>query len=674
MLLKYSISIMVYSFMSAICFSQNSIVAKSFVKDNVVYIRYLPDNSVSLKKCLLKGYEIKKISWSSNEKPDSVAFKNVPIAFTIKPADKTSFEWEIMVDKYDEASFLFNYLFESNDSKNKDPEMAFGLAMLSCDFNTELAKTCGLFIKDDKPLDGKSAYIIQPADVQLRKTIAPAIIVVNAAKNDELKNIDTLKIKTHKKEVKLFWNEKILNGNYAGYWIERSEDGKIFVVLNKKPHIQVNTQYEKDKKDIYYNDTITEYGKTYYYRVKGLNHFGVTGNYSNVVECKLIKPLDEFPLIDSVHLVRDSTLQICWHMPDKFDLKELKGYNLYRSINIKGEYKKINSQLILSNEKKHSDPLAKESNYYIIVAYNNYGDSASSHPFMGLVPDKFPPKTPAGLKGKIDTTGKVVLTWSPNKENDLLGYRIFKNNATNEEKVEITKTFIKDTAFRDTITLETLTEEVYYYITAVDKVYNNSKISAPVKLKRPDKIKPVEAQIKSITHNDSSIALNWTLSTSKDVIKYELYRKKSDANFEKIKEWNNNTDSIFIDTKLEYANYYTYQIKTWDDDGNFSISTPIIHYYDSRVRKQIKDIKFEINNEKKLVVLNWKYSEKELYNFVIYKAKKGEAPKAIKTLKPNEFYFEDKDVMLGNKYVYQIKANFISGSESYISDEITIDF
>lgn len=168
------------------------------------------------------------------------------------------------MDKYDEASFLVNYLFEPNTGKNKDPEMAFGLAMLSCDFNVELAKASGLFIKDDKPLDGKSAYLIQPADVQLRKTIAPAIIIVNASQNDELKNIDTLKIKTHRKEVKLFWNEKILKGHYASYWIERSEDGKNFTLLNTKPHIQLITKYEKDKKDICFNDTMTQYGKTYY--------------------------------------------------------------------------------------------------------------------------------------------------------------------------------------------------------------------------------------------------------------------------------------------------------------------------------------------------------------------------------------------------------------------------
>jgi hypothetical protein len=310
-----------------------------------------------------------------------------------------------------------------------------------------------------------------------------------------------------------------------------------------------------------------------------------------------------------------------------------------------------------------------------VVAYNNYGDSATSHPMMGLVPDKTPPKTPLGLNGKVDTLGRVILTWKANKETDLQGYRIFRNNDVREELVEITKLIFNDTIFNDTISLETLTEEVYYSITAVDMVYNNSPYAKSVKLKRPDKIKPVEAQFINVIHNDTSIIAKWIPSTSKDVLRYELFRKSEKTNFVKIKEWKaeNKMDSI-IDSQLEYANYYTYQIKVLDDDGNYSVSTSGSHYYDSRVRKPIKKIKHKVDLEKKTISLDWEYPEMELYNFVIYKAKKDEPLKIIKTLKPTVFSFEDKDTSPGNKYVYRIKANFNSGAESFISNEIIVEY
>jgi hypothetical protein len=389
----------------------------------------------------------------------------------------------------------------------------------------------------------------------------------------------------------------------------------------------------------------------------------------------LIKPLDAFPQADSTHLLNDTAMQIHWHMPSDFNLKELKGYNVFRSQEADKNYKKINSELIFSSSKFYIDYFPNSSNYYKVVAYNSYGDSAASHPLMGLIPDKTPPKTPIGLDGKIDTLGRVILSWKPNKESDLMGYRIFRNNAMNEELVEITKVIFNDTLFKDTITLETLTEEVFYSITAVDHVYNNSPFAKPVKLKRPDKIKPVEAQFASIIHNDTAITIKLISSTSADVTRYELYRKSENNNFEKINEWkvSDKKDSI-VDSKLEYATYYTYQIKVFDDDGNFSTSTSAPHYYDTRVRNAIKKINYKIDVEKKTIILNWEYPEKELYSFVIYKAKKEEPLKIIKTLKPNVFSYEDKDLYIGNKYVYRIKAHFNSGAESFISDEINIEF
>lgn len=661
--------------MSAACFSQNSIVAKAFVKSGSIYLRFVPNNNSSLHLCLSKGYVIKRINWENNELPDSTKFRSASSIHYTKAINKDSQEWAVLTNKFEEAGFLYNCLYEPLNNKNANPSIAFGLAMLSCDFNVELAAATGLFFKDENVIAAKYAYSIQPADATLKKTIKPAIIIVNANRDDELKNIDSLKITTRRKEVKLFWNELELKSYYTGYFIERSEDGKTFSPLNKKPHIQVRTQYEKNKTDISYNDTITEYGKTYFYRVRGLGFFGVHGNYSNIVQCKLIKPLDDFPQADSTHLLHDTALQVNWHMPINFNLKELKGYHIYRSSDIDGTYKRINKELLFKEAKNFTDYFPNPSNYYKVVAYNNYGDSAFSHPMMGLIPDKTPPQTPIGLKGKIDTLGNVMLSWKPNHEKDLMGYRIFRNNALNEELVEITKIIFNDTVYKDSITLETVTEEVYYSITALDKVYNNSPFATPVKLKRPDKIKPVEAQFVSVIHNDTSIIVKWISSTSKDVQRYELFRKTAKTDFEKIKEWTveNKIDSM-VDVKLEYANEYTYQIKVVDDDGNFAVSTSPSHYYDARVRKPIKQIKYKIDLEKKIIVLNWDYSEKDVYSFVIYKAKKEEPLKIIKTLKPNVFSFEDKDLYIGNKYVYRIKANFNSGAESFMSDEVIVDF
>lgn len=655
--------------------AQNFVAAKSFVKNKTVYLRCVPNNIATLDYCKEKGFTIKRIVWESNTLPDSTNFRTAPTLFYIKPFNKENKEWDTLSGSSPEAAFLYSILYEPGNSTNVNTNMAFGLAMLSCDFDVNLAKAAGLFYKDENLPNGKYAYLIQPTESKIVGKIKPAVVIVNTAINDQLQNIDSLKIKTKRKEVNLIWAVEKLKSDYTGYFIERSENGKDFFQLNKKPHIQVQTQYEKNKKDISYNDTITEYGKTYYFRVRGLGFFGIFGNYSNIVKCKSIKPLDAFPQADSTHLIYDSVLQVNWHMPKKFNLNELNGFDIYRSKESDGTYKKLNKKTLPKESNQFTDYLPNPSNYYKVLAYNIYGDSAYSHPMMGLIPDIHPPKTPLDLKGKVDTSGIVILTWKPNTESDLKGYRIFRNNAMNEELVEITKVFLTDTIYKDTITLETLTEEVYYSITAVDMVYNNSPYANPVKLKRPDKIKPVAAQFIEVVHTDTTIITNWIPSSSKDVERYELWRNIQNKNFEKIKEWKS-TDSLsrFADTYLEYSRYYQYRLKVIDDDGNFSISNSALHYFDARIRKQIKKIDYKIDPEKRNIILNWEYPEQELYSFVIYKAKKGDPLKIIKTLKGNTFTFEDNELNIGNQYEYRIKANFNSGAESYISDAVMVEF
>ncbi|MGM2623041.1 hypothetical protein ACS2QB_28630, partial [Bacillus cereus group sp. Bce039] len=90
-----------------------------------------------------------------------------------------------------------------------------------------------------------------------------------------------------------------------------------------------------------------------------------------------------------------------------------------RAETVDGNYIRINKKTLPKDAVKFTDSNPKPSNYYKVVTYNTDGDSAYSHPLQGLLPDIKPPKTPIGLKGKVDTSGHVILTWKPNTEKDL---------------------------------------------------------------------------------------------------------------------------------------------------------------------------------------------------------------------------------------------------------------
>ncbi|HET8963918.1 MAG TPA: hypothetical protein VFM99_08475 [Chitinophagales bacterium] len=654
-------------------YAQQYIVAKSFVKEHKVYIRFLPSDLKAFNSCKTEGFYIRRISWNSDKMPDTSNFKN-STSYIVKCYQKDDSRWDSLLKSNDGAGFLYNLIYQPLNNKT-NVDIAYGLAMLKCDLSAPIATASGLFFIDANVPAGKVAYLIQPRNLKASKEIKAIILLTNTDRDDPLKEIEKLNIQTKKREVKLKWNHKNLESDYGGYFIERSEDGKLFQILNKQPHVQIETKDEKNKKDITYIDITGEYGKTYFYRVRGLNFFGIYGNYSEVVKCSLTKPLEAFPLADSTHLIKDSILSIHWHMPLDFNLNELSGFDIRRSETINGEYIRLNNQKLPKETKSYLDNKPMATNYYKVIAFNATGDSTYSHPMMGLIPDKTPPAIPQELKGKIDSLGNVILHWKPNTEKDLRGYRIFKNNSLNEELVEITKEILVDTIFKDRVSIQTLSEEVYYAITAVDRVYNNSPYSKPIKLKRPDKIKPVDAQFLQLSHNSNAVKVKWIPSTSKDAQQYELYRVLKGAEQIKIKQWlANDTLKEFDDLQVEYGNYYQYKIKVIDDDGNFSVSTSPFHYFDSRIRRPITNFEYKIYKEKKSIQLSWKYPENELYSFIIYRAKKGESFKIIKTLKPGIHTFEDLDLNIGNEYIYKMKAVYKSGAESALSQELIVNF
>ena len=115
---------------------------------------------------------------------------------------------------------------------------------------------------------------------------------------------------------------------------------------------------------------------------------------------------------------------------------------------------------------------------------------------------------PIGENKNLHEFWKKTITKSLNDE--LEKGELFINLASNE--------------YFSAVDLKTLTKFIYYSLTSVDKVYNNSKYSSVIKLKRPDIIAPVAPVFIQTSHNNKSVELKWYRSTSDDVEKYELHR------------------------------------------------------------------------------------------------------------------------------------------------------
>lgn len=664
-----------FALLPIVIVAQQKLDGQYFIKDKDLYIRWAPIKESNWTDLCKAGFDVYRISWSSNSLPDSLAFKgsaklNQQPLSALTENDPA---WAEIAKNTEEALFVKSVLYSKTTSANKNTkEYIHGICMLSADFYTPLASAMGLYFKTSVAADnGSYAYMIRS---RAKQKVMPYIFSCNHNQENKLPAITTLSLQNNKKQIKLKWETKNLRDSYTGYHIERSEDGLNYIRVNKKPHIVITTETDKNKTEITYIDSTAKPMINYYYRVCGISFFGFNGEASNVVKTSVVKPIEFFVSPDSCIVGKEAKITVYTHLFGASSLDDLSGAELLRAESDSGKYSVIKKTNITSLSFSLVDDTPLLSNYYRIRLSNKSGDTLVSHSIMGILPDTKPPLPPTGLSGKIDSTGKVSITWQKNTEPDLKAYRIFRCNDLKEEFVDITNTFLIDNMCNDTVSMNTLNEEVYYAVIAVDKAYNKSPYSAPLKVKRPDKIKPQEALCKTIYHNDTAIIVKWIPSMSKDVSKYVLYRNGPDMTKEKMREYTPTDSLVYYDISIGYDKYYTYAMLTEDDDGNQSVSFSPKHFYTSRLRKPITDIEYTINKEKRSITLNWKYNPSQIENFVVYKAKKGEAPRIFKTVKANINQLEDKELYIGNTYIYLIKANYSSGAESKLSKEVQIEF
>jgi hypothetical protein len=116
--------------------------------------------------------------------------------------------------------------------------------------------------------------------------------------------------------------------------------------------------------------------------------------------------------------------------------------------------------------------------------------SAPSSPATLVARDLFPPAIPQGLQAVADTEGGAIdLSWTPNSEADLAGYRVYRRNATASTPPECISgaALVSDAGWRDPAPQPGT--RYAYSITAVDTSGNQSPRSAEVeeRLDRTDK-------------------------------------------------------------------------------------------------------------------------------------------------------------------------------------------
>lgn len=675
--IKITVFAVLIVLMSFCLHSQNKTVfAKHYVKQNNILLRWVPSDKTVLDLAVKNGYKITRYTKENNSLSSPLV-----IAEDLKPYSKQdTLKWARLIQSTDGGVIAYKVLNNdrpagpSTPTQIQNEKMYYGLLLLSCDLNSEVAKATGLFIKDSSISNNKLySYKIEINNPPAAFKFVPVIIDVNASKLSADPVIKGLSGTFRNKDVKLRWKSVDYKNDYSAYNVERSSDSINYKKINPSPVILLSSQFEKKKDFITYYDTFPKLKIRYYYRIRGINHFGEQGEPSNIVSGTGYEPLSSFPIIDSIKTVANQKVFIQFRMQDKKENSLPKEYFLVRSKKDKGPYEKIFSS---KNPSSYIDEKPESANYYKAGVISYGGDTLYSYSYLALIADTIPPVPPTGLKAKVDVKGNVTLTWDKNPEQDVQGYKILKSNALHEEFVQINNEFAREPIYKDKLNLKTLTKHIYYSVVATDKRYNNSNKCTPIEVKRPDTIAPVKPILTNLSLKNNGVNVNWINSNSEDVKYYVLYRSIEQQTKEiKVKEWPAK-DSLkqFLDTTVEMGVGYRYRLLVSDEDDNFSVSNNPYIKFETGYRKKMTGITFEVDRLNKFIKLKWSYDQKDIEKFVLYRAKKGSQLTIIKTLPGKIVEFVDSTPNMGNIYEYRVKPVFVNGAEGIISEAILIEY
>jgi uncharacterized protein len=510
----------------------------------------------------------------------------------------------------------------------------FGFSMLLSDRSRNAAIALGVRTTDYDVEKGKTyVYKISLPDYHGVYLGSEDYVKVNTSKDfnpGQYKR--NVYFKENDGEIILVWNS---SAEFSTFWVERSgsRDGQYLrltetPLLNSKP-----AGYEGDERTGYSDKGLINYTR-YYYRIFGNTAFADQVLIGEIEAMPRDRTAPLAPFLEMPVNSRPGEVSLKWKM-NAMQESDLKGFIVARAENASGPFIRINNELLDPESREYTDTsyLSGRNNFYLIQVYDTAFNFSTSNISLVCMVDSIPPAAPKLLTGAIDSLGIVTLTIAENEENDLMGYRIYRANSPEHEFSVIQESFISvdsinqkvKTVFVDTVTLNSLTPNIYYKIKALDLHYNSSPFSELIVIKRPDTVPPITPVFKKVLVKEDAIELHFAPSESEDVIRQILYRKTSmDAPWDSLVVLGVKKRD-FIDSNVVKGTTYYYSIRARDNSNLLSgYAMPVCGKpYDNGERLAVDQI--IITRSDHGVVLKWEYlNENEKTFYVIYKKdKKG---------------------------------------------------
>lgn len=667
---------------------------KAGIQKDRIMLRWAVDQAVAWQKSNTIGFSLKRYTYMRDGKllPESEE-KDLGI-FLPKPEQ----EWQSIVETNDNAAIVAQSLYgedfevemgeqpaeglEGLINKSQEIDQRFAFALMAADLDFEVALLAGWgYVDTDIKQDEKYVYVIELNQANNTKNlhVEQGQAVASLSDRQDLPSPMGLIGIFQDKSVILGWEYLQLRDIYTAYFIEKSEDNTNFIALGDLPVMNMNDKPDKPSQGMVYIDSLAQNGQNYSYRIRGKTIFGEYGPYSDVVTGSGKKALEASPRITFFDITADENIKIDWEFPAASE-KDIQSFALLHSeTDEKGSYKIVKDNIPVKDRAVTTKSLSP-SNYFKIRAIGKNRDNRESFAVLIQPDDATPPAIPVELKGKIDSTGVVHLTWKPNTEKDLAGYHVFRSTIKGDEPVRLTPQALESAQYTDSVQIENLNSTVYYYVTATDLRKNQSGASQIIELEKPDVIKPEAPAFTGYKAENGEIQISWTKSYSDDASIHRLYRQAID---DRDKSWKIIYETKSISPEYEYTDKeavsnhrYKYYLQAIDKGGLVSGRSQEITLRNTDLRPAdvISEVAGIANHDKKMIELTWKVSSNDEIGEIVVYRRVGDGKATLwGTLSGAQNFLEDKNTQVGQQYTYLLKA-MLKNNRPATTQTITVDY
>lgn len=669
-----------------ICIAQTTaaIQVKASVETGKVMLRWGVDRPYEWQQANAKGFVISRMVIKRDGK-----LLNQPEKFEIARVKADELEkWMDFIQKNQYGAIIAQSMYGDSFEVDQTSESTVGsivnkadeltqrhsFALYAADMSFEAAIKAGWGYVDSTIKSNEVyAYQISVADPLL--SIKANSVMVVAKEKEQLPVVSDFNGIPGDKQVILSWGIEFLKHVYTSYKVERSTDKVTFTSLSDSPIVDINSNEKHNSNYVFFGDKFETNDTTYYYRMYGIDMFGVKGPYSAIIPIKGVASVLTAPRISDYYFTDHESVVLQWQFP-KEEEKSMEYFQIEHSSVGDKEYKVIADKVDKTKREYEYKDLSL-SNYLKVVSVDKQGRKLRSQSVLVQAIDSIPPVKPTGLEGQIDSLGIVRLKWKPNMEKDLAGYRLLRANTEKEEFVDVFNDIFKDNSAVDTLSFSIANKKVYYRILAEDFRYNRSDFSDVLVLEKPIKEAPTAPVFRDYLSKDGKIALYWINSSSDDAVQHVLKRRKKSEQQWLIIGSFTNKETEFIDTTVEANVLYEYLIQAQGLTGLWSTpeySRLTIEAIDFKLLPVIKDIEYSADRSNRTLSIFWTYHNKQQpVEIQIYKNEKGMQPSLWKVLDAKYQSIIDKELKMNTAYEYYFVPE-VNGQVPTKGEKIEVNF